>query len=256
MRGYGARFSEEPGREGLRPKAPASCAQTLCPHPADVNQIPERLNNSNYVLKQLEGFAELLAAIFRKGFDGFGEGFDPPLAAFPHEADSFGGRFEAHATAVFRFVAANEAGALQAGHNAAHRGWTDLLGIGQFAERSGPTKHEDREGGKLRRPDATFLVADAQAAQQVNGCGVQLVGHFQRRSRCGQTIGRRGCRRKGRRCGGPGRCRSKRSGAERFGCGRSRGVCGRCGRSSGSGPRGGRDFRSGAFFMLDRAHER
>ncbi len=80
--------------------------------------------------------------------------------------------------AVFGGVAADQAPAVQAGDDAAHGGWADLLGIGEFAEPFRAAENEDGQGGKLSGADATFAVADAQPAQQVDGGGVKLVGEF------------------------------------------------------------------------------
>jgi len=75
----------------------------------------------------------------------------------------------------------DQAGALQAGDDAAH-GWrADLFGVGEFAERSGPTEDEHGESGELGRTDAAFAVADAKTAKQVNRSGVELIRDVRRR---------------------------------------------------------------------------
>ena len=68
--------------------------------------------------------------------------------------------------------------ALEAGDDAAHGGWPDLLGVGELAERLWSAEDEDGKGGKLGRADVSFAVADAKAAEQVDGGGVELVGDF------------------------------------------------------------------------------
>ena len=73
-------------------------------------------------------------------------------------------------------MASDEAGALEAGDDAAHGRRAYLFGVGKFAKRSGTAKDEDGERGKLGGADASFAVTDAKAAEQVNGCRVELVG--------------------------------------------------------------------------------
>jgi len=120
--------------------------------------------------------------IFRQRAHCGGQGCYAPLAAFPHQADALRGRFEADAATVFGGVPADELGALEAGDDAAH-GWrADLFGIGKFAKRFRSAENEDGKCGELRGADAAFAVANAKAAQQVNGSGVELVGEF---DRCG-----------------------------------------------------------------------
>jgi hypothetical protein len=75
-------------------------------------------------------------------------------------------------------VAADEFGALEAGDDAAH-GWrADLFGGGKFAERFGSAEDEDGKRGELGRTDSAFAVANAEAAQQVDRGGVELIGEF------------------------------------------------------------------------------
>ena len=128
--------------------------------------------------EQCNGILQLELFVFRQTAHDFGEGFDAALPAFPHQTDSFGSRFEADAAAVFGGVAADKAGMLEAGDDAAHCGWTYLLGAGELAERFGSAENEDGKRGELRGADATFAVTHAQPAEQVNGRGVQLVGDF------------------------------------------------------------------------------
>ena len=134
------------------------------------------LETSNDLLKQFEGAPELLAVIFGERGEGFGQRFHAALAALPHQADTPGRGFQAHAAAVFRGVAADQSRALEAGDDAAHGGWADLLGIGKFAKRSGATEDQDGKSGELGGTDAAFAVADAKPPEQVNGGGVELFG--------------------------------------------------------------------------------
>jgi hypothetical protein len=73
-------------------------------------------------------------------------------------------------------VAADQSRALEAGDDAAHGGWADLLGIGKFAKRSSATEDQNGQSGELGRTDAAFAVADAKPPEQVNGGGVELIG--------------------------------------------------------------------------------
>ncbi len=86
---------------------------------------------------------KLLAFVFWELPHRFGQGFDAALAAFPHQADTFGRRFEADAAAIRGGVASDQARALEAGDDAAHGRRADLFGVGKFAERSGAAEDED-----------------------------------------------------------------------------------------------------------------
>jgi hypothetical protein len=132
------------------------------------------------LLEQSNGCAELLLFVFGEAGNGTGKRFYAPIARFPHEANAFGGRFEANAAAVFGGVAADQSCALETGDDAAHCWRTDLLSVGKFAERFGAAEDEDREGGKLGGADAGFAIANTEAAEQVDGDGVKLVGDFGR----------------------------------------------------------------------------
>ena len=148
-------------------------------------------------LKQCKGAPEFFAVTFGARGESFGERLHTALAALPHQADTFGGRFEAHAAAVYGGVAADQSRTLEAGDDAAHGGWADLLGIGKFAKRSGATEDQDGESGELGRTDAAFAVADAKPPEQVNGGGVELVGDLRGHE------GRRGWLRQGGFFGSP-----------------------------------------------------
>jgi len=103
----------------------------------------ENLETSNDLLEEGEGVGELLAFVFWKLPHRFGQAFDAALAAFPHQADTFGRRLEADAAAVCGSVASDQARALEAGDDAAHGRRADLLGVGKLAKRSGAAEDED-----------------------------------------------------------------------------------------------------------------
>jgi hypothetical protein len=67
-----------------------------------------RLEVSDNLVKEGKSFAELLALVFGESGHGSGQGIDAALAAFPHQADAFGGRFEADAPSVFGGVPAHQ----------------------------------------------------------------------------------------------------------------------------------------------------
>lgn len=138
--------------------------------PLSYSDLPDDLS------QQCDGILQLEFFIFRQGRHDLCEGFDAAVPAFPHQADAFGRRFEADAARVIGGVAANQFRALQTGDDAAHRGRAHLLGVGEFAERFGAAEDEDGECGELGGADVALAVADAQAAKQVDGCGVELVG--------------------------------------------------------------------------------
>lgn len=138
----------------------------------------EPLEISHDLLEQGDSSAKLLSFVFGKPVHCLGERLYAALARFPHQADAFGRSFEAHAAAVFRGVPANQAGALETGDNATHGRRADLFGVSKLAERFWAAEDEDGESGKLGGADASFAVADAKAAEQVDGSGVKLIGDF------------------------------------------------------------------------------
>jgi len=133
------------------------------------------------LLEEPECFRQLLAFTFAKPSHGLCERFDAALAALPHEAHAPRGCLESDAAAVVRGVAADQSGALEAGDDAAHRGGADLFGIGKLAKRLCTAEDKDGKGGKLGRADTALAVADAKAAKEVNGGGVELVSKFESR---------------------------------------------------------------------------
>jgi hypothetical protein len=141
----------------------------------------EILKAANDLLQKRCRFAELRALVFREWGEGLRQGFHAALTTFPHKADALGSCFEAHAAAVFRSVSTNQAGTLKTGNDAAHGGRTDLFGAGKFAERLWAAENEDRQRGKLGGAHATFAVADAKPAEQMDCSGVKLVGNVRRR---------------------------------------------------------------------------
>src|SRR5208282_1499659 len=199
----------------------------------------KKLEISNHLLEQVESFANLLPFVFGQRAHGIGERLDTALAALPHQADPFGRGFQTDAAAVFGGVAAHQAGALESGDDAAHRGRANLFRVSEFAKRPWSAEDEDGKRGELGRADAAFPVAGAQPAQQVNGGRVELIGDF---------------------CRGQGRSRSRRCRNKRAGFARRRGISwGGDWRSGGRG--NGRRFLRGRFFVLglfvlDRGHGR
>lgn len=160
------------------PKSTAQPTISLTFHVGKKLERNEPLEISQDLLEQGESFAKLLSFAFGKPVDCFGEKLHAAFARFPHQADAFGRSFEAHAAAVFRGMPTDESGALEAGDDATHGGWPDLLSVGELAERLWSAEDEDGESGKLGGADVGFAVADAKAAQQMNGGGMELVGDF------------------------------------------------------------------------------
>jgi hypothetical protein len=151
------------------------------------------LEISHNLLEQSESFAELLTLVFSEPTHCVGKGVHAAIARFPHQANPFGRSFEADAAAVFGGVPAYEASALESGDDAAHGGRADLLGISELAERFGSAEDENGEGGKLGGADASFAIADAKAAEEVDGGGMELVGDFNGcgiRRRMRRSVGR------------------------------------------------------------------
>lgn len=158
----------------------------------------EILKAANDLLQKRYRCAKLRAFVFREYGEGLSQGFHAALAAFPHKADAFWSWFDTHAAAVFRSVAADQAGTLKTGNDSGHRWRTNLLGGSEFTERLWAAENEDGQGGKLGGTDAAFAIADAQPAQKVDGGGVKVIGDF---GRCYARRGYRGVegeRRRGR----------------------------------------------------------
>jgi len=154
--------------------------------------MPFLLHIPNNGLEQTDGCAEFLPLLFRERSERTGKRFDAALAPLPQERYAFGCGFEADPPAVFRGVAADQSRALKALDDATHGGRANLLGIGEFAERSRSTEDEDGKRGELRRADAAFAVANTEPAKQMDGGGMKLIGEFDSRqcSACSDGRGR------------------------------------------------------------------
>jgi hypothetical protein len=114
---------------------------------------------------------------FGEASEGLGEQLYAAGAGGVHELYAFGGGFEADAAGVFGGVTAHQARALEAGDDAAHSRWPDLLGIGELAEGLRPaSKDQHGESRKLGGTNAAGEVADAQPPQKMDGRGVELIG--------------------------------------------------------------------------------
>jgi hypothetical protein len=106
--------------------------------------------------------------------------FDATLASLLKEAGAFDGGTDVHASGVVGIAGGiDQAAALEPGNDAAHGGRLDLLGGRKFAERLRAGKDEDGERGQLRRTDARSRVPPANAAEKVDGSGMEAVsgGH-------------------------------------------------------------------------------
>jgi hypothetical protein len=114
---------------------------------------------------------------FWEGGQGPGEKLDTANAGGPHQLYTFRCGLEANAAGVFGSVTPNQAGTLEARDDAAHCGWTDLLDCGERAQGSWASEDEHGKGGELSGADAAGDVANAEAAQEMDGSGVQLVGN-------------------------------------------------------------------------------
>jgi hypothetical protein len=101
------------------------------------------LEISQNLPEQRKGFAELLLFVLGEPRHGFGKGLHAAFARFPHQADAFGSGFEADAATVLCGVPAYQAGALEAGDDAAHGRGPDLFRVGEFAKRFGAAEYED-----------------------------------------------------------------------------------------------------------------
>ncbi len=107
-----------------------------------------------------------------------GQNGDPATAAALEESHSPGGGADESRAAVAGVgAAAGEPFAFQSGDDAGHGRGFDLLGGGQPLKREGAGKDEDGEGGKLRGADAGADIFLADAAEDVDGGGVEAIRH-------------------------------------------------------------------------------
>lgn len=107
-----------------------------------------------------------------------GKILDAQLASFMEQAGSLGSGPNPHAAGVVRVGGnRNQVAASQPGHNAAHGGWLDLLGGGQFPQSFRSSENQHGERRKAGRPFASGYILLAQTTQQVDGGGMQPVGN-------------------------------------------------------------------------------
>ena len=118
----------------------------------------------------------MLKIRFWEGGQSAGEKLDTANAGGLHQLYTFRCGLKANAAGIFGSVTPNQAGTLEARDDAAHCGWTDLLGFGERAQGSRASEDEYGKGGELSGADAAGEVANAKAAQEMDGSGVQLVG--------------------------------------------------------------------------------
>ena len=107
-----------------------------------------------------------------------GEIGDTHLASFLQQAIAFGSGANVHAARIAGIHGDfNQAAADQAGHDTAHGRRLDLLGGGQLAQSLGTPENQH---GERREACRTFTGGDilfADAAEQVDGGGVQAVSN-------------------------------------------------------------------------------
>ncbi len=102
---------------------------------------------------------------------------DAPVARLMHQARAFcAGAYLQAAGVVGVRGDRDQAAAGEAGDDAAHGGRFDLLGGSEFAESLRAAENQYGKRGKTRGAFAGCGVLLPHAAQQVNGCGVQVVG--------------------------------------------------------------------------------
>jgi hypothetical protein len=107
-----------------------------------------------------------------------GQGLDPPPPPLLQDALARARGPEHDLPAVARVGRAfHQAEPGEAGHDPAHGGRPHLLRRRQAPERPGPAEDQDRERREPRRPDPGGRVVPAQPPQQLDGRGVQTVGH-------------------------------------------------------------------------------
>jgi hypothetical protein len=132
------------------------------------------------LVEELGELGGLLKFLRMQGLQGLGQEFDAAATAFLEELGAFGGGFEAEAALVVGGGATDQAGADEAGDDAAHGGRADLFGFGQLAEGTRASKNKNREGGKLGWADSANGIAGADAAEQMDGGGMKLVADLDR----------------------------------------------------------------------------
>jgi hypothetical protein len=143
-----------------------------------------RLPAFEQAAKDFDGVAEGVEFARRETVEMVCEIRDADFTSFLQQARAFGRSADAHATGVVRVGADfDESAARQPGDDAAHGRRLHLLGGGQLAKCFRASENEHRERGKPRRAFAGRDVLLAQAAQKMNGRGVQAIGD-------GENVGR------------------------------------------------------------------
>jgi len=127
-------------------------------------------------LEDFHSLAEPREFFWGQAVEVRGKVVDAQLASFLQQARAFGGGANVHPAGVMSIGRhADQAAADQAGDDAAHGGWFDLLGGGQFAQRLAAAENQHRKRGKTCRALASGCVLLAHAPQQMDGGGMQAV---------------------------------------------------------------------------------
>ena len=108
--------------------------------------LGRQLQRAKELLEEAGELVEAAHFAFRETGERLCQQFDPSGAGALHQLYSFRSSFETDAAGVLSCVAANQAGTLQAGDDAAHGRWADLFGIGELAERARSRKDQDGKG--------------------------------------------------------------------------------------------------------------
>jgi hypothetical protein len=128
-------------------------------------------------IEDFRGFAQLGALGRRQAIEPEGEFGHPHGAGFLEQADPPGGCPNAPAAGILAIGRdLDQAAGHQAGHDAAHGRGLDLLGAGQLPQGFRALEDQHGKGGQPRRAFAGGQILAPQAAQKVDGGGVQAVG--------------------------------------------------------------------------------
>jgi len=166
----------------LQPR-PCACYEKRTEPEGERNpKAEESVPIAQKLLQNIGGSAELGKFAGGQRMEMGREVGDTALAALLEKPCAFSRWADLHAAGVVGIVSdSNQAAASKSGDDAAHGGWLDLLGGGEFAESLGASnpgtgKDEYGEGRQLRGADSGGHILQAHAAQQVDGGGVKPVG--------------------------------------------------------------------------------
>ncbi len=138
---------------------------------------PPRVELLEYLLDYLHEFIELLQFRGAECAQAVGEDFHAAPAAFEQNARAFVCCRNLRAALVLSGAPPYQFRTFKSGNDPAHGGRTYLFGGGQLADGTRASEYQHRESGELCGANAAGAVHNAEAAQQVDGGGMEAVGY-------------------------------------------------------------------------------